>query len=222
MSEKLLEKLPESAKDLWQSTFKTAKAKHGESRANRIAWSAIKNRLHKVENNWIARDSDFKSYKTISYKFKPEETIISRSQDGFTYIKQPLASTDSIGGLSLSQVALKRLAEQINSEGVPGLLDPKHSFLDKNYNEDEEEDYEAKVKQLNSGVEAVDALVENNRLIATLKVRNDVLDKVTGFKAASIEARVPSDSIRAGVTDQARLASFVLTNSPADSSAVRA
>lgn len=224
MPSSILQKLPKKAREMWDTTYEAALKHAGDEKmASRIAWAATKKRFKKVENKWVARDSDFETYTTVAYTFNPEEATISRSDDGHTYVNYVLGTTKSIGGVSFSQVALKRMAEQINVEKLKGRIDQNkrhalyQSLINRGLSPDE---IEEELQRMESGIEAVNASVINNKLVAKLKIHNSVYPQVSAFKGASIEARYPSESLRLGVTDQARLMGFVFTDDPADEDAI--
>lgn len=215
--------LPTPARSLWEATFNTAKDKHGSEQAARIAWSNVKSKFKKVNTNWVARTDDLLGFTTSKYVFLADEASIARS-DNFTTVNYVLATSKKIGGVSLSPIALKRLAEQINLEGLKGRIDSngKHGLLDElrkrsdDDEDDDEEDIESKLQSVDSGITAESAFVKDDKLIARIRLANGIQPA----KAVSIEARFPVDSVRAGVTDQARAMGFVFTDSPADPDAV--
>lgn len=213
--------LPDPAKNLWEATFNTAKTSYGNEQASRIAWSNVKSKFKQVDNRWVARTEDLLGFTTSKYIFNADEASIARSDD-FTTVNYVLATSKNIGGVSLSPIALKRMAEQINLEGLKGRIDSnnKHGLLDelrKNNEEDDEDDIEEKLQGVDSGITADSAYVKGDKLIARIKLAKGIKPA----KAVSIEARFPVDSVRAGVTDQARAMGFVFTDEPADSDAVQ-
>jgi hypothetical protein len=215
-----LSKLPVPAQKLWEATYSSAKNTHNEEQASRIAWVNVRSKFNKVSENWVARTDDLLGFSTSKFIFNADEATIARS-DNFTTVNYVLATSKSIGGVSLSPIALKRMAEQINLEGLKGRKDSdgKHGLLDKLRHDDEdddEEDIEHKLQSVDSGITADSAYVKDDKLIARVKFANGV----TPAKAVSIEARFPTECLRAGVTDQARAMGFVLTDSPADPDAV--
>ena len=218
---KTLMKLPKEARSMWETTYKAAEKQYGEERAAKIAWASVKKKFKKVGDKWVARTDELIQYRTVRYKFQPDEVSVSRGENGGVTMTYVLGTDKSIGGVSFSKIALKRMAEQINSEGVTGRIDTKHDLYKKLLETMSPEEAEEELQKIMSGLKAVRAEVKDNKLVANVKMSDEVFEKAKGFKAASLEARFPEESLRAGVTDQARLMGFVLTDSPADEDAVR-
>ena len=220
----ILNKLPLAAQAFWDSTYKIANKTYDNTKAERIAWVATKNRMQEVKGVMVARSKDFLKFNTVSYEFIADETSVSRTIDGSVNVSYILGTTKQIDGIKFSQVALKRMAEQINSEGVVGRIDSdfKHKLLkDLQAKGLTPEQVEIELQKLITGIKAVGAKVENNNLVANVSFSKSAYEQAKGFKAVSLEARYPESSVKLGTTDQARLTGFVLTDSPADADAVK-
>jgi len=215
---KTFSELPKEAQTLWKATYKSANKTHSEARSKTISWANVKNQFTKVDNRWVARTSDLLGFTTSKYYFSADEASIARGDD-FTTVNYVIATSKSIGGVSLSPIALKRMSEQINSEGLTGRMDSnkRHSLLDslrkKGLSEDE---IEEELQKASSGIKADSAYVEGEKLVARIKLAKGIVPA----KAVSIEARFPTESVREGITNQARAIGFVFTDTPADVDAV--
>ena len=223
----ILTKLPKSAQDLWENVYSSTKSKFGELKAERIAWATIRERLVQKENLFIARSEDFELTTTIHYEFEQDGSSISRASDGFSFVDYTLATSGKhYDNLSFGALALDNMMSQINSEGLVGRIDKdgKHSEYDKllaqGYTNDEVEEM---LQGKTTGIKAISAYKSKNKIIARIKVRNELLPLVNQYHGLSVEARVPKQSFNAatGVMKQARLYGFVLTNKPADPNTVR-
>lgn len=218
-----LKKLPKKAFDMWEATFATAKKKYSESKAAKIAWAAVKKKFKKVEDKWVARSADFDIITTVHYEFKADEASISRSEDGFTYVDYVLLS-DGIhsDGIRFGPMAINSLIDQINNEGLVGRVDGTHGewkqMIARGMTPEEVEQY---LQSLDTGIKAVKAINKDGKIVAKIKVRQDMVDKVLGMRGASVEARFPSGSFREGIVNQARYQGFVFTPTPADPKALR-
>ena len=207
----ILNKLPNSAKKLFNSVSST----YGD----KVAWKVILNRLVPSENVYLARSEDFESFTKTSYTFVADKAKVNRSEDGYSYVDYTLATGNvAKDGYKFGAMALKSMADKINLEGLVGRADGDHNFL----NELEmkgmsEEDIEEELKKVNSGIKAVSAVYDpKGKVTATLKVRNDVLQDVLKYDAASVEVVFPKDAIRGDLIPQAQIRGFVLTNNPVD------
>ena len=224
MSLKLYSKLPTSAKNFWSDTYNTAKELYSEERSEKIAWSAVLNRLHKTEDTFVAKSSDFHSFSTVTYTFKAGEVISTKSVDGKTLVDFILTdSTKDKNGKSWGAMALKSFTDKINLEGVVGRIDPSHDLIKKlkmqGLTPDEIEEY---LKGLNTGVRAIRATYDpKGKVTTTLEIDNDVFKEASRYGSLSIEARHPSVFDNAEVVPQANIMGFVLTNNPVNPNAIR-
>ena len=185
MPVKILEKLPKAARSLWEKTFESAKASYDEERAAKIAWVAVKKKFKKVNDLWVARSSDFVNYTTTRYVFEADEAAISRSSDGKVFVDYKLASTIVVKGVGLSQVALKRLSEQINSETVVGRIDEdsRHGKYEKLLRKGlTPEEAEKELQSLETGIKAVNAVVKDDKVVARVQFSEESYEKAKDFK----------------------------------------
>jgi len=217
-----LKKLPKKAFNMWESTYKAARNKYSDSRAAKIAWAAVKKKFKKVEGKWVARSSDFEVITTVHYEFQADEASISRSEDGFSYVDYVLL-TDGFhrDGIRFGPMAINSLIDQINEEGLVGRVDGDHSEWKRLVAKMSPEEIEAYLQSQDTGIKAVKAVKKKGKIVAKIKVKQDMVDKVLSMKGASVEARFPSSSFREGVVTQARYQGFVFTPKPADPKALR-
>lgn len=225
MSKELYSKLPTSAKNFWSNTYNTAKELFSDERSEKIAWSAVINRLHKSEDTFVAKSADFHhSFSTITYTFKAGEVISTKSVDGKTLVDYVLTdSTVDRNGKSWGAMALKSFTDKINIEGVVGRIDPTHNLIKKlklkGLTPDEIEEW---LKGLNTGVRAVSASYDpKGKVTTTLEIDNSVYEEASKYGSLSIEARHPSVFDSAEVVPQANIMGFVLTNNPINPNAIR-
>lgn len=211
MNNILLNKLPNSAKQLWNSVNN----KHG----SKVAWGVILNRLEKTETSWIARSDAFETFTTTSYTFVADKVKVNRSEDGYSYVDYTLATSNkATDGFKFGAMALKSMADKINLDGIVGRAEGDHSFLTSLEAKGlSEEEIEAELNKVNSGIRAVKAVYDpKGKLTATLKIKNDVLQEVLKYDSASVEVTFPKESVRGDFIPQAQIRGFVLTNNPAD------
>jgi len=223
MPVELLMKLPKKARNMWESVYSAAKEKYGEKRAAKIAWIAVKKKFKKVNNKWVAKTSDFESFTTIHYEFVADKATVTKSDDGYTYIDYVLSTNEwDAHNQRFGALALKSFADTINLEGVVGPIEDQHYLMNelksRGLTPEEIEEY---MNGMNTGIKAVKAVYDpKGKVIATIQVRNDLVSEVLKYKGASVEARFPLESYRAGEITQAKLSSFILTNNPANPSAL--
>lgn len=222
MPVELLEKLPKRAASLWEATYQSAKEKYGESRAAKIAWVAVKKKFKKVDDVWVAKYIIPNEYTTVRYVFTADSDNVSKSSDGFIYRDYVLSSNSKDKhNQSFSDFALKRMAEQINMEKLRGRATNYHTLWKKLIEQGlSPDEVEQKLQEEDTGIQAISAKFENGKLIARVKFTPEAFEQAKDIKGASIEARLPKESYRAGVFHQARLQGFVLTNEPANPDAV--
>ncbi|WP_298752983.1 ChaB family protein [uncultured Arcobacter sp.] len=223
----ILKKLPKQAQQMWESTFKAAKAKYGEDRASKIAWAAVKKKFKKVKGTWVAKTSDFQMYKTVHYEFELErsKSVTRSATDTHVYYDYVLSSTSKDKfGTNFTDFALKMGANQINEEGLTGYItrsgqhDLQKELARKGLSPKEIEEY---IQNMDSGIKAINAKYENGKLMATIEVRKDLEELVDNYKGASIEAWVPDEKNINKEFHQARFTGFILTPDPANPDAVR-
>ena len=220
----MLKRLPKAAREMWEAIYKEAKPKYGEDRAGKIAWAAVKKKFKKVEDKWVAKAKDLNISTVIFYKFIADEASISKSEDGYSYMDYVLSSsTEDLAGHSFGGMALTSMVEQINKEGLVGRIENGQHELWKRLKDSGKtpDEIEAELQNLDTGIKAVSARKESNKVIARLRVRQDIMNEVMKYDGASIEARFPKEAMRAGVIGQARLQGFVLTNNPTNPDARR-
>lgn len=213
----ILNKLPKTARLMWESTYSAAKDKYGESRAAKIAWSAVKAKFKKVQEKWVARSSDFEPFVVTSYLYlEKAEVSKAYTEEGYTYVDYVMAdnSPDIKEHISLDAMALSSFSDTINTNKVYGRIDADHSFLEELKRKGlSPEEMEEEIRKLDTGIEAVNARYEKGVVKATLKIRNDIYPEASKYKAVSVEFSHPPE-ITGKVIKQARLRGFVLTNNP--------
>lgn len=223
MSKELLSKLPTSVKNFWSSTYDSANKLYSEARSEKIAWKAVINRLHKTEESFVAKSTDFETFNTVKYTFKAEEVISTNSVDGKTLVSYVMTdATIDKKGKSWGAMALKSFTDTINLDGLVGRIDPSHELVDrlklKGLTPDEIEEY---LKGLKTGIKAVSATYDpKGKVTATLEIDNDVYEEASKYGSVSIEARHPAMFTGTEVP-QANIMSFVLTNNPVNPNANR-
>lgn len=223
MPVEILKKLPAKARQLWESTYSAAKEQYGEERAGKIAWAAVKKRFKKVEDKWVAKFIVPQEYTSVKYVFAADSDAVSKSDDGFFYRDYVLSSNGvDKHGQSFSDFALKRMVDQINEEQVVGRYEGDKHVLWKQLSEKglSPQEIEEELQKIDTGIKAVAARYENGKVVARIRFAPEVYEQVKDLKGASVEARLPSSSYRAGVFHQARLQGFVLTNQPANPDAI--
>ncbi len=216
---KLLNELPKGASNMWLATKKIASKSHSESRAEQIAWSHVRSKFNKVENQWVAKSEDFEGFTTVHYEFKADEMSVSKSDDGFTTIDYVLSGNNKDSeGQAFGDFALKTMTAQINEEGLVGRIneDSHEQMKVLQHSGKTAEEVEEELQKLNTGIKAISAKYDNGKMIAKIRVSNDLVGQVLDYKGASIEARMPKESYKAGVFTQARATGFVFTNKPAN------
>lgn len=223
MSKELFSKLPTSAKNFWSETYDTASSLFNSDRAEKIAWKAVINRLHKTEESFVAKSADFQTFNIVKYTFKAEEVISTKSIDGKTLVNYILTdSTVDKHGKQWGALALKSFTDTINLEGLVGRIDPDHDLVKrlkaKGLTPDEIEEY---LKGLETGIKAINATYDpKGKVTATLAIDNDVYEEASKYGSVSIEARHPA-SFTGTEVPQANIMSFVLTNNPVNPNAIR-
>lgn len=219
---KSITQLPKIVQDYYQSV-KTAVSSKFSDNADAVAWGIVKQKFTRQEDLYLARSEDFNIYKRVTYNFKADEASISRSEDGFSFIDYYLLSTDyHKDGLRFSPMAVDALLSQINEEGLVGRIESDHAEWNSMVKRGSSpEDIERALQSLDTGIKAIKALRDGNKIRATLQVRNDLVDKVLAMPGASVEARFPQASFLDNTIHQARYQGFVLTDNPADGNAVR-
>lgn len=198
-----------------QSFYDNVVKQHGV----KVASAAVLNRLSVVENQWVGRSEDFEGFTKTVYTFVADKAKVNRSEDGYSYVDYTLATSNKAkDGFKFGAMALKSMADKINLEGLVGRADGDHSFLKElEMKGMSEEDIENELKKVNSGIEAISAVYDpKGKVTATLKVKNDVLQDVLKYDAASVEVVFPTDGIKGDLIPQAQIRGFVLTNNPVD------
>lgn len=217
MKPKSLEALPLIVQDYWVKTYESARKYVDEGKASKVAWNCVKNNVHKEGDLWVARIKGSKDFERATFVFKAHEDSVTRSSDGFVYRDYVLTSKKDV----FSDFAFKRMAEQINEQGLKGRVDNHklYHYLKEKLKLSEDE-IEEELQKIDSGIEAVKASYDGDKIIATIKMTSEVFEKAKDLNAASIEARMPFASLKEGVYNQARLMGFVLTDSPMNPDAV--
>jgi cation transport regulator len=214
--------LPKKAQAIFMGAFNASYSKYGEERAFKIAWAAVKHKFKKVKDKWVSKYVVPQEYAYVRYVFESDSESVSKAEDGSVY-RDYVLSSNSVDkhGQSFSDFALKRIVEQINSEGVTGRLEKKHELWKKLAEEGKsEEEIEKILQSQDTGIKAISAKFENGKVIARIKMTPEAYKLAKDVSGASIEARMPAESYRAGVFHQARLQGFVLTDEPANPDAV--
>lgn len=201
-------------------TYDKANDNYAPDRSSKIAWVAVKDKFRQVEDKWVARSEDFVEFNTTRFVFTAVEDSLVRSDNGGFTRDFVLATANPIKGIALSQVALKRMAEQINSEKLKGRLTTHDVMRELERRGLSPEQIEAELQSIEEGIEAVQAVVDGDRLKARIMFTPDAYEKAKDYKAVSIEARYPVESVKDNTVHQARLTGFILTNEPADAGAV--
>jgi len=185
MSKKLFSKLPASAKNFWSETYNTANALYDSVRAEKIAWKAVINRLHKTEESFVAKSSDFQPFNIVKYTFKAEEVISTKSIDGKTLVNYILTdSTVDKHGKQWGALALKSFTDSINLDGLVGRMDADHSLVKKlkaqGLSPDEIEEY---LKNMSTGIKAISATYDpKGKVTATVAIDNDIYEEAGSFE----------------------------------------
>lgn len=212
--------LPKPAQKLFMKVFNASFDKYGEDRAFKIAWAAVKKRFKKKGNIWVAKTTDFIKEIKYTYVFEAKEAFITKTDNDYAYIDYILSDNQpDITNEKFSDFALKSMANIISTDNpIKGRIDEDHSLVrnllkSKGYTSDEIEQI---LKSLDTGIEAIYGKYNNGKLIATLKVKKDLLPLINRYKGASVEVRTPINEPIAGEYKNARLVGFVLTNNPAN------
>lgn len=214
---KSLNNLPKPVQEYFNNTYSKVKDRPN---AKKIAWALTKCKLHKESNTYIGKTKDFEVYKTVVYKFKPQELHIAKALDDLVYVDYTISSNDEDEeGQSFTDFALSLFQDQINNEGLIGYLpDNGHEILKmakaNGMTPDEIEEY---VKSLNTGIKAISANYNQGKLVATIEMPKNMFDYVKDM-GVSIEARIPESAYKGNKFHQGRLTSFIFTNKPANTS----
>ena len=83
------------------------------------------------------------------------------------------------------------------------------------------DEIEEELASQDTGIKSISAVKKDSKVIATLKIKNELMRQVASIKGASIEVKAPVSSIREGVVHQGKTIGFVLTNSPSNPDALR-
>lgn len=210
--------LPKAAQKLFMEVFNAAFNKYGEEKAFKIAWAAVKKRFKKKGNRWVARSKDFVSKVIYTYYFVPNNMLVTKSDGEYVYIDYVL--TDNQPDLyhdKFSDFALASIANSLSIDNpIKGRIDEDHSLARKLLEQDNmpPSEIEKILNQLDTGIEAIGGKYVNGRLVATLRVKKDLLPLIKQYKGASVEVVVPEDKYVNKTFQQARLVGFVLTNNP--------
>lgn len=223
MIKEIFKKLPKSAKTLWEDTHNRAGKIYSNETAERIAWTAVKNRLHKTEDVWTAREEDFQNFKTVSYEFVADKVTTGRSENGFTFIDYVLSSNamDS-HGTRIGVMALNNFVDKINSKEVVGRVESKHNLLgDLKHRGLSSEEIEEYMNSMNTGIKAVSAkITPDKKVVATIRVKDELVQEVKDI-GVSAEFSYPVQYENQVDIPTAELRSFILTPNPSNPDAVR-
>jgi hypothetical protein len=197
---------------------------HGksETRANQIAWAITKSKFNKVENMFVAKASDFETIKKVHYEFVADTLSVSKAEDddNASYIDYILSDNNlDKHNTAYEDFALKSMVAQINEEGLVGRIDDEDFETHPLYKQLVREGKSSKevkeyLQSLDTGIKAISAKYDNGRMIAKLKVKNELVSKVLSYKGASIETVTPSSSFINNKYKQAHALGFVFTNNP--------
>lgn len=226
LPENVTSKLPKKAQRMWMSTFNASFDKYGEDRARKIAWSSVKSKFKKVEGKWVAKASDFDTTDSVYYEFELEGKNITESLDeDVVYYDYVLSSTSKDGNnKNFSELFLKRAAELINEEGLVGYIPEgeEHGLFKRLKEEGKNaKEVEDTIQNLDSGVKAIKAVYQNNKLHTTIAVKKDKVPMVDQFNGISVEAWIPKGCEVNDTYLQGKFVGFAFTNKPSNPDAVR-
>lgn len=219
-----VDKLPEVVKTFYNEVYNQAVGLgHDSLKASSISWAITKGKLNKVENSYIARCKDFEIIKKVHYEFVADEASVSRSDDGYSYVDYVLLTNGVHNdGIRFSNDAVNSLVDQINNEGLVGRVEALHEEWEQLVrNGLSPEEVEKILQGKDTGIKAIKAVNNGGKVVARVKVRQDLVDKVLSYKGASVEARIPAHYFKDGFVTNARYQGFVFTPSPADPNALR-
>ena len=211
MNKELLKHIPKDSQDLWTSTYNVAINSHSSQRSEKIAWSNVQSNLNNNTDK-------------ITFNFIADTASISKSSDGYSYVDYALSSNSlDAQGTKFGNFALTNMVDQINSEGLVGALDDN---VHEEWNRLKAQGYspaeiEAILQSRETGIRAISAFIDKNKVVARLKVKSSLMSEVMKYKGASVEARVPLDAVSGNTFKQARLQGFILTNHPSNPDAYR-
>lgn len=212
---KSLQNLPKPVQEYYNKTLSKISERPN---AKRIAWALTKSKLHKENDMFIGKESDFETYETVTYTFNAEEIHVSKALDDLVYVDYTISNNkQDADGQSFTDFALSLFNDQINNEGLTGYLPNSgheilHMAKNKGMTPDEIEEY---IKSLNTGIKAISSNYKDGNLIATVEMPKLVFEHVKDM-GVSIEARIPKSAYRGKQFHQGRLTSFIFTNNPAN------
>lgn len=105
----------------------------GGAYGSRVAWNAVKSRLHETENTIIAQAKDFVPQSMYTFTVKQEKTeVITQSEDG-DYILDIILATDqkNKNGKYFTEQDLKEMASYINENGLAAPGEDNHSEFER-------------------------------------------------------------------------------------------
>lgn len=200
-------KFPKKTKELYDNVYNKASMSYTSERANKIALTVVRDSLS-----------------TVKFDFVADTASISKDENGYSYVDYGLSSNRlDAHGTKFDNFALTNMVDQINKEGLVGDVDEDvHS----EWNKLKAQGYTpAQIEEIlqsrDTGIKAISARIDKNKVVARLRVRSDLMSKVMQYKGASVEARVPYEAVQGNTFKQARLQSFILTNTPSNPDAYR-
>jgi len=212
--------LPEPAKKFYQEVYDSSKNKGlSNSTCMEIAWSAVKSKLKKVDDGWVALSEDFEDKKVFVFELKiPELTTVMNGSIEEILLEGVLATTDKNNeGQYFELEDLEYIAKQINEE-ESSLPDSAHvtlAQLKKEYPINSPETVEFIRKELirrKGAFKNIRAIVNDGSLWIQAHLDKRYNFHKDNFKGLSIEALGYSEE--SGRVRKPRYLGFTFTNSP--------
>ena len=228
----ILKRLPKKARQIWESTYNSAKAKHGPERASKIAWGAVKNKYKKEGNKWVLKGRSvlFKSEITIN-----SQKLVCRSEGiGDTsrdYLIEGYVATPNLveeDGMIYTPKFLRSLEKQIREFPITVKGDIEHI----NHRLESGRKVKEEIPTMEDIMNIVDTKVDENGLWIRAKLDKYVENfpmiwerlKNRFYDAFSIEVYLDERKARlvnvgngyVREVNEGRIKSFTLTGRPAD------
>lgn len=216
-----IKKLPIGAQKIFKSAFNASYKKHGEERAFKIAWVAVKRRFKRVDGKWVAKGLGHCFYR---FELKQSDNLfIQKGKDGEYYLEGVLSDSnpDSMGK-KFSPETLKDFAHQINKRGIfGGITHNEWDSLKMKYSHLSEEEFVKKALNERKGIlKVIKAVFNKGKLWVKALIDKRYLNHVSKFKSMSIEALIPKKYQQGNRYTGGTVLGLALDNSPINPRAV--
>lgn len=187
-----IKKLPHKAQLIFLNVFNRSFAKNGEDLAMKIAWTAVKGKFKRIDNQWVAKGLGLELYEfTLETN---DDSFVQCGEDGEFFVEAILTDNQfDTEGRRFTSSALKSYADQINEFGIPGNI--THEDWDEfklKYSHLSPEEFVKKARSERKGIlKTVKAVYEKGKLWIKALIDKRYVNHVRRFKTLSIEALIP-------------------------------